>query len=114
MTPAEINALEARARALHDWFSRETGQNLPWTVIWRFRWEEWLRAGFNGPQLRSVLLYRRRQISDGKRHARSLTLLNLLEPESFQADLGLIQMRRAGKLDVDSKIAPPPDAPQKL
>jgi hypothetical protein len=39
-----------------------------------------------------------------------MTLLNLLEVESFQADLGLIQMRRAGKLDVDAKISQPPDA----
>ena len=113
MTPAEISALEKRARDLHDWFNRETGQNLPWTVVWRFRWEAWLAAGFNGPQLRSVLLYRRRQVADGKRHARSLTLLNLLEMESFQADLGLVSMRRAGKLDVDSRIAPPPDAPKR-
>jgi hypothetical protein len=113
MTPTEIMALEKRAHDLHDWFNKETGQNLPWTVVWRFRWEEWLAAGFNGPQLRSVFLYRRRQMCEGKRHARSLTLLNLLEPESFQADLGLIQMRRAGKDYTDSKIAPPPDALKK-
>ena len=105
-----IDTSESRAKALHAWFCKETGQNLPWTTVWAFRWEVWLAAGFNGPQLRSVILYRRRQIAEGKRHARSLTLLNLLEPESFQADLGLIQMRKSGKLDPDSKIALPPDA----
>jgi len=104
------NPMEDRAKALHGWFCQATGQTLPWTTVWNFRWEVWLAAGFNGPQLRSVLLYRRRQVYEGKRHARSMTLLNLLEVESFQADLGLIQMRRAGKLDVDAKISQPPDA----
>jgi hypothetical protein len=111
MSPSDT---ETRARALHDWFNRETGQSTPWTMTWRFRWEQWLAEGFNGPQLRSVLLYRRRQVSDGKRHVRSLTLLNLLSDlESFQADLGLVQMRRAGKLDIDARIGLPPDAPTK-
>jgi hypothetical protein len=111
MNPAE---LETRAKALHAWFCKETGQNLPWTVVWMFRWEQWLAAGHNGPQLRSVLLYRRRQVSYEKRNMRSLTLLNLLgDEESFAADLGLVQMRKAGKLDADSKINLPPDSPQK-
>jgi hypothetical protein len=111
MNPTEIMALEKRARDLHDWFCKETGQNLPWTVVWHSRWEQWLAAGHNGPQLRSVLLYRRKQVSFEKRNMRCLTLLNLIgDEESFQADLGLVQMRKAGKLDVDAKIALPPDA----
>jgi hypothetical protein len=105
MKPDEF---ELRAKALHGWFCQATGQDLPWTVVWKFRWDLWLAAGFNGPQLRSVLLYRRRQVYEGKRHMRSMSLLNLLEPESFQADLGLIQMRRAGKLDVEARIAMAP------
>ena len=107
MNPAE---LETRAKALHAWFCQETGQNLPWTTVWHFRWEQWLAAGFNGPQLRSVLLFRRRQVYEGKRPLRGLALINLLDVESFQTDLGLIQMRKAGKLDADSKIGAPPDA----
>ncbi len=111
MTTAEIQQLEVRAQALHAWFNAATGQGIEWTVAWRFRWEQWLLAGFNGPQLRSVLLYRRHQVAEGKRHARALTLLNLIaDCESFQADLGLVQMRKAGKLDTESKISQPPDA----
>ena len=108
MNPVEI---EKRAQALHEWFNRETGQNLPWTTVWHFRWEVWLAAGFNGPQLRRVLLYRRRQAAAGSRHMRCLALMNLLEVESFQADLGLIDMSKKGKLDPESRISMPPDAP---
>lgn len=103
--------LEKRARALHWWFNQATRQDVPWTIIWRFRWEEWLNAGFNGPQLRSVLLYRRKQVHEGKRHMRSMSLINLLEPESFQADLGLINMRKAGNMDIEKRL---PAAPEQI
>ena len=109
MNPAE---LETRAQALHAWFNKETGQNLPWTTVWHFRWEVWLAAGFNGPQLRRVLIFLRREVANGKRNFGALKLMNILEPEQFQADLGLIDMRKAGKLDPDTKIGLPPDAPK--
>lgn len=104
--------IEKRAKALHEWFCKETGQNLPWTVVWRFRWEQWLSAGFNGHQLRRVILFLRRQISEGKRQLGALKLMNLLDVESFQADLGLVDMKKAGKLDVDARIGLAPDDPK--
>src|SRR5580698_432900 len=99
--PAE---LEVRARALHEWFCQTTGQNLPWSMVWLFRWEKWLAAGFNGPQLRRVFLFLRRQIAEGKRNLGAAALMNLLDTETFEKDLGLVDMKKAGTMDVDKKI----------
>lgn len=101
--------IEKRARDLHEWFCKETGQNIPWTVVWRFRWETWLASGFNGPQLRRVILYLRREINERRRNYGSLKLMNLLNPETFQSDLGLVDMKKAGKFDIDTKIGKAPE-----
>jgi len=102
---------ERRAIALHEWFCNATGQNLPWSMAWRFRWEAWLAAGYNGVALRRVILYLRREISAGRRNYGSLKLINLLNVETFESDLGLVDMKKSGKFDVDVKL---PAAPEKV
>ena len=100
--------LETRAQALHQWFCTATGQQLPWSMPWLFRWEAWLAAGFNGPQLRRVILYLRREINENRRNYGSLKLINLLNVETFESDLGLVDMKKAGKFNVDVKLPLPP------
>jgi hypothetical protein len=102
---------EKRALALQAWFCKATSQNLSWSVVWRFRWEQWLAAGHNGIELRRVILYLRREISAGRRNPGALKLINLLDVENFESDLGLCDMKRAGKFDVDCKL---PAAPETL
>jgi hypothetical protein len=84
---------------------------VPWSMEWLRRWTEWMAAGYNGPQLRQVIAYLKREISMNKRNVGSLALGNLLNPETFGKDLTLCQMTAAGSLDPDKKLAAPPDAP---
>lgn len=99
-----------RIANLHAWFCRETGQPLPLTQELIFRWETWLAAGHNGPELRYVLLYLRREIEAQRRRPGALKLRNLLNVESFEDDLALYWMSRSGKMSPETRIAAPPDA----
>jgi hypothetical protein len=98
-----------RVANLHAWFCAETGQQLPLTMDLIFRWENWLAAGHNGPELRKVILYLRREIEAQRRRPGCLKLRNLLNVETFEDDLGLYQMDRAGKMSSEARIANPPD-----
>jgi hypothetical protein len=111
VTPADYKTSEARAKALHNWFCGEMRVTIAWSMEWLRRWTEWLAAGFNGPQLRQVIQYLKREISMGKRNQGALALTNLLNPEVFQKDLNLAEMIKSGAMDPDRKLAAPPDAP---
>ncbi len=111
MTAAEYKASEERAKALHNWFCGQMRVTIPWNMEWLRRWTEWMSSGYNGPDLRQVIQYLKREISMGKRNAGSLALVNLLNPETFGKDLSLCQMAKSGALDPDRKLSAPPDAP---
>jgi hypothetical protein len=111
MTQADYKTSEDRAKALHNWFCGQMNVKIAWSMEWLRRWTEWLAAGFNGPELRQVIQYLKREISMGKRNAGSLALVNLLNPETFGKDLSLCQMVKSGALDPDRKLSAPPDAP---
>jgi hypothetical protein len=100
---------QTRIANLHAWFCGETGQQLPLTMDLIFRWETWLAAGHSGPELRKVLLYLRREIEAQRRRPGCLKLRNLLQVETFEDDLALYQMDRAGKMSSETRIANPPD-----
>ena len=112
MNPADPANFETRAIALHKWFCSATSQNIPWSTTWRFRWEAWLFAGHNGTELRRVILYLRREISERRRNYGALKLVNLLNVETFEGDLGLVEMKKAGKFDTEVKLPPATDNPQ--
>jgi hypothetical protein len=66
---------------------------------------DWLLAGHNGPELKRVIVYLRRQISANKRNHGALTLNSLLDITNFEKDLGLATMASSGKLDPEAALA---------
>lgn len=102
--------LDSRARTLHDWFCRSTGQQVPLRMPMLTAWIDWLLAGHNGPEMALVIRYLRREIAAGRRNPGSLALRHLLDIETFEKDLGLAQMHKAGGFDPEKRLAAPPDA----
>lgn len=75
-------------------------------------WFEWLKAGYNGNDLRDVIRYIRRQISMGKRNEGALKLSNLFTRSEggflkFDEDLALARAR--ANLSVDKRLEAAPD-----
>ena len=102
-----------RIHALHAWYARNV-MDVRLTPEVERLWLEWLKAGYNGNDLRSVLIYLRRQICVGKRNEGALKLSNLFERsedgafQKFDEDLGLSRAR--ANLNVDKRIEAAPDA----
>ena len=94
--------LQDRIRLLHEWYCAAMGTKLPLDMASERYWFDWCQAGFNGQQLRKVMVYLRRQIADGKRNHGSLKLRNLINVENFGADLMLC----SAKLDPELKLPP--------
>jgi hypothetical protein len=100
-----------RIGALHAWYQINV---LPMRLTPEVErlWFEWLKAGYNGPDLRDVIRYIRRQISLGKRNEGALKLSNLLaRSESgflkFDEDLALARARQ--NLRTDRRLDPVPE-----
>lgn len=88
---------KSRIDALHEWYCRNV-MVIRLTPQVEKLWFDWLRAGYCGPDLRSVILYIRRQIALGKRNEGALKLSNLIAPgelgyTGFDQDLGLARAR---------------------
>jgi hypothetical protein len=110
-TPTPLNSAE-RLQALHGWYTRNV-MALRLTPEVERLWWDWLKAGYNGNDLRDVVRYIRRQISTGKRNEGALKLSNLFaRSESgflkFDEDLGLARAR--GNLSVDKRLEMAPDS----
>ena len=103
--------LRQRIHALHEWYCQNVMRVRLTPEVERL-WLEWLTAGYNGPQLRSVILYLRKQICVSKRNEGALKLSNLFERaedgsfRKFDEDLGLATSR--GNLNIDKKLPPAP------
>ncbi len=102
--------LDSRARTLHDWFCRSTGQQVPLRMPMLTAWIDWLLAGHNGPEMALVIRYLRREIAAGRRNPGSVALRHLLDIETFEKDLGLAQMHKAGGFDPEKRLTAPPDS----
>lgn len=103
---------KARIELLHEWYCQNVMRVRLTPEIERL-WLEWITAGYNGPQLRTVIIYLRKQINVGKRNEGSVKLSNLFERaedgsfRKFDEDLGLAGAR--GNLNIDKRLAPAPD-----
>lgn len=102
-----------RIHALHAWYSRNVMEVRLTPEVERL-WLEWLKSGYNGNDLRAVLIYLRRQICVGKRNEGALKLSNIFERsedgtfQKFDEDLGLSRAR--ANLSVDKRIEAAPDS----
>lgn len=76
-----------RIQALHQWYCEAMGTRLPLHSGVEQLWFYWLKAGYNGPQLRKVIIYLRKEIRANRRNPGSLKLRNLLDPDLFGEDL---------------------------
>lgn len=95
-----------RIPALHAWYCQTMGTALPLHAGTEQLWFYWLKAGYNGPQLRKVIIYLRKEIRATKRNPGALKLRNLLDPDLFGEDLLL-----AGhNLAAENKVPPLPGA----
>ena len=105
-----------RIEALHEWYCRNALRIRLTPEVQRL-WLEWLTAGYCGPDLRSVLIYLRKQINLGKRNEGSIKLSNLFQRSEdgsfgkFDEDLGLSRARK--NLNVDRKMEAAPDDSQR-
>lgn len=102
-----------RIADLHAWYCRNVMEMRLTPEVERL-WLEWLRAGYCGPDLRTVIVYLRKQIAIGKRNEGSLKLTNLIQRSEagfigFDMDLGLARAR--AKINPLKKLEPAPDAP---
>ncbi len=105
-------SIRERIPPLHAWYCRNV-MPLRLTPEVERLWFDWLKAGYNGTDLRDVIRYIRRQISAGKRNEGALKLTNLIQRSEagfigFDQDLGLARAR--ANLNVDKKLEPAPDA----
>lgn len=119
---------EERARALHAVFCEITGQQGLSLRFDRMRvWHEWMQCGWGEEELRLVVRYLRRGISEGRRNNGALKFSNLIgQPDRFEEDLlearRVMRIRPPRPATVESKQAlpgggeriievPPEDAP---
>jgi hypothetical protein len=103
--------LDTRARAIHDWWNQATGQDARLTMPVLRMWIDLLQLGYNGPDIKRVLNYLRREITNGKRQPGALALRNFLLIENFEKDLALANQQRAGTLDPNRRL---PSLPEPL
>lgn len=108
MTPPDCSA--ERIHALHAWYEANVMRMRITPEVERL-WLLWLKAGYNGPDLKRVVVYLKRQINSGKRKDGSLALVNLLGIDEhgvhrFATDLGLA----SANYRVDSKLSALPDS----
>ena len=88
-------------QAVHQLYCQLTGQPVRLGFERERQWYEWLRAGFTPQDLRRVVAYLQRQIREGRRNVGALKLSNLLQPDRFEEDLLIRQVR----------LEPPPPSP---
>lgn len=86
--------------AAHQLYCQLTGQSLRLGFDRERQWYEWLRVGFTLEDLRRVIAYLQREIRQGRRNVGALKLSNLLQPDRFEEDFNIRQVRLAP--------APPP------
>lgn len=102
--PAASQVTASAIAQAHQLYCQLTGQTLRLGYDRERMWYELLRAGFSLQDLRSVVTYLQREIRAGRRYVGALKLCNLLQPDRFEEDLQISQVRLRAP-------APPPDRP---
>ena len=84
----------------HQLYCQLTGQTVRLDFNRQRQWYELLRQGHSLAEVRAVLLYLQREIRARRRYVGALKLSNLLQPDRFEEDLQISQVR----------LRPPPPA----
>jgi hypothetical protein len=105
-------------REAHQLYCELTGQNLSLGFDRERMWYELLRLGHGPEQIQKVIRYLQREIRETRRNVGALKLSNLLQPDRFEEDLHISQVRLrpkpAPKPAPAPLPAPPPSNPQAL
>jgi len=105
-------------REAHQLYCELSGQNLSLGFDRERMWYELLRLGHGPEQIQKVIRYLQREIRETRRNVGALKLSNLLQPDRFEEDLHISQVRLrpkpAPKPAPAPLPAPPPSNPQAL
>lgn len=100
----------AQAHAL---YCQLTGQTLSLGFDRQRMWFELLRLGYGSEQIRRVIVYLQREIRAQRRNVGALKLSNLLQPDRFEEDLNISQVRlKTSPPKQVSRPSPPPLDPK--
>jgi hypothetical protein len=102
----DINTLTT-IRATHELYCQLTGQKLTLRFDRERLWFEFLRAGFNAEELKSVISYLQKEIRASRRNVGALKLSNLLQLDRFEEDLNISKVRLQGPRAIPSRRTPP-------
>lgn len=106
VSPSQI----AQAHAL---YCQLTGQTLSLGFERQRLWFELLRLGYGPEQIRRVIVYLQREIRAQRRNVGALKLSNLLQPDRFEEDLNISQVKlKPAHPKQVSLPAPPPLDPK--
>jgi hypothetical protein len=97
----------ARIAQAHARYCQLTGQSLSLGFDRERLWYELLRRGVNLEQVERLIGYLQREIRAGRRNVGALKLSNLLQPDRFEEDLALSQV----KLHSPPRSGAPADRP---
>lgn len=106
----DINTLTT-IRATHELYCQLTGQKLTLRFDRERLWFEFLRAGFNTQELKSVVRYLQKEIRASRRNVGALKLSNLLQLDRFEEDLNISKVRSQSPRPPTSPHSPSPDPP---
>jgi len=95
----------------HQLYCQLTGQNLSLGFDRQRMWYELLRLGHGPEQIRKVIGYLQREIRQTRRNVGALKLSNLLQPDRFEEDLHISQVRLRPTLAPKPALPPPPAPP---
>src|ERR1700758_1819127 len=83
----------ATLRAIHELYCQLTAQKLTLRFDRERLWYEFLRAGFNAEDLKTVVAYLQKEIRAQRRNVGALKLSNLLQLDRFEEDLNISRVR---------------------
>lgn len=93
----------------HQLYCQLTGQTVRLDFNRQRQWYELLRQGHSLAEVRAVLLYLQREIRARRRYVGALKLSNLLQPDRFEEDLQISQVRL--RPPPPARPLPPPPTP---
>ena len=106
----DTNTLAA-LRATHELYCQLTGQKLTLRFDRERLWYEFLRAGFNTRDLKTVVAYLQKEIRAGRRNVGALKLSNLLQLDRFEEDLNISKVKLRYPPPSSSSHCTPSDPP---